>query len=392
MNSLSFLNFTTLLLTKHRSRHLSIFVISTLLVFILSSMLFISSSIKTDLKAKLNNEADFIVQKVSSGDRVDLPESWMGDIEDMRGVSSVRGRVYGRYLLKESESYINILGVDLFDDEVNKNLKTEVENLDIKTFLSKDQMVISHSLKEFLHKKYFDKYYNFFTPSGEKKKVSFFGSFNKNSPLYESDIALMSEDLAREVLGIEDESYSDIEVYVPNDSERDNVGFKLKSLHYDMRVIDKRDLSGDYEKFFSYKSGLFMMLFMLCLLTFMLILYQRFTLANSSEKRDVAIMRMVGWSIKDVLKLKLFESLIIGVFAFLVGIILAFIFVFFFDAPLFRDIFIGFGNIPTLYDFKPHIDLGVVMSSFLFFIIPFVFSLLIPIWRIAITDPMEAMK
>jgi ABC-type lipoprotein release transport system permease subunit len=355
-------------------------------------MLFISSSIKTDLKAKLNNEADFIVQKVSSGDRVDLPESWMGDIEDMRGVSSVRGRVYGRYLLKESDDYINVLGVDLFDDEVNKNLKTEVENLDIKTFLSKDQMVISHSLKEFLHKKYFDKYYNFFTPSGEKKKVLFFGSFNKNTPLYESDIALMSEDLAREILGIEDESYSDIEVYVPNDSERDNVGFKLKSLHYDMRVIDKRDLSGDYEKFFSYKSGLFMMLFMLCLLTFMLILYQRFTLANSSEKRDVAIMRMVGWSIKDVLKLKLFESLIIGVFAFLVGIILAFIFVFFFDAPLFRDIFIGFGNIPTLYDFKPHIDLGVVMSSFLFFIIPFVFSLLIPIWRIAITDPMEAMK
>jgi len=392
MNNLAFLNFTTLLLTKHRSRHISIFIISTILVFILTSMLFISSSIKIDLKAKLANESDFIVTKLRSGKSVDLPSSWIKEIEDIRGVSSVYGRVYGRYMLKGGDGYIRILGVDLFDDEIGKTLKDEVQNIDLKAFLKKDYMILSNPLKEYMTKNYFEKYYNFFTPKGEKKKVLFFGGFSKDSPLFNSDVSLMSEDLAREILGVSEDDYSDIVLNVPNDSERDNVGFKLKSLHFDSRVIDKRDLEADYEKFFSFKSGLFMMIFMLSLFTFMLILYQRFTLANSSEKADVAVMRMVGWSIKDVLKLKLFESLIIGVGAFLLGVILAFCFVFFLDAPLFRDIFIGFGNLSLGYDFKPHIDLGVLGSSFLFFIIPFIFSLLIPIWKIAITDPMEAMK
>jgi ABC-type lipoprotein release transport system permease subunit len=355
-------------------------------------MLFISSSIKRDLKEKLASESDFIVLKLKSGKSVDLPSSWIKEIEGIRGVSSVKGRVYGRYMLKGGDKYIRILGVDLFDDELGKTIKDEVLKIDLKEFLKEDYMIVSNPIKEYMRKNYFEKYYNFFTPNGDKKKVLFFGTFNKNSPLFNSDLTLMSEDLAREILGVNEDDYSDLIIDVPNDSERDNVGFKLKSLHFDSRVIDKRDLEADYEKFFSFKSGLFMMIFMLTLFTFMLILYQRFTLANSSERADVAIMRMVGWSIKDVLKLKLFESLIIGVGAFLVGVILAFVFVFYLDAPLFRDIFIGFGNLSSSYDFKPHLDLGVLGSSFLFFIIPFIFSLLIPIWKIAITDPMEAMK
>jgi len=63
-------------------------------------MLFISSSIKIDLKAKLASESDFIVTKLRSGKSVDLPSSWIKEIEDIRGVSRVGGRVYGRYMLK----------------------------------------------------------------------------------------------------------------------------------------------------------------------------------------------------------------------------------------------------------------------------------------------------
>ncbi len=386
MNKISFLNLITLLLHKHRSRHISIFIISTLLVFIVSISLFVSSSIKSDLLALLQKESDFIVQKIRSGSRVDVDQSWVDKIERLRGVSDVNGRIYGKYILKDSDKYIDIVGVDPFgEDEVLKSLN-------IKEFLSKDQMILSKSLKEYLKKRYFDKYFNFFKPNGEKKKVYIYKVFDRSSPYFSGDIAMMSQDLAREILGIDDDKYSDITLNVANEKERDNVGFQLKSLFYDALVIDKRDLRGDYMKYFDFKSGMFMMLFLLSLFTFMLILYQRFTLANSSERRDVAILRMVGWGIGDVIKLKLFESLIIGISAFMLGVVLAYIFVFVFDAPLFRDIFLGFGNLTHSYDFHPNLDLGLIMTIFIFFITSFVASLLIPIWKIAITDPTEAIK
>jgi len=84
--------------------------------------------------------------------------------------------------------------------------------------------------------------------------------------------------------------------------------------------------------------------------------------------------------------------LIVGLFAFFVGLFLAFVYVFVLDAPLLRDVFLGFSNLENRVSFTPVFDFGLVSSIFLFFIVPFVASVLIPVWKIAITDPNEAMK
>jgi ABC-type antimicrobial peptide transport system permease subunit len=124
----------------------------------------------------------------------------------------------------------------------------------------------------------------------------------------------------------------------------------------------------------------------------MLILYQRYSMINSSDKKEIAILRSVGWSIKDVLKLKVSETLIVGLFAFVLGILSAYVYVFILNAPLLRNIFLGFNNLENSATFTPVFDFGLLSSLFLFFIVPFAASVLIPVWKIAITDPNEAMK
>ena len=74
------------------------------------------------------------------------------------------------------------------------------------------------------------------------------------------------------------------------------------------------------------------------------------------------------------------------------GILIAYVFVFIFDAPLLSHIFLGFNNLHNSVVFTPVFDLGLISSLFLFFIISFIASVLIPVWKIAITDPNEAMK
>lgn len=392
MQNSAFLNFISLLVFKHRVKHIAIFIISVIIVSLLSAMMFISSSIKQDALLTLDAQPDFVIQKLIGGKSVPINTGLVDTFSQMRGVSAVVPRVYGRYFTPDRERYFNIIGVDFFDEQLNQNLKKLFETLKIKEFLQKPHMIIGQGVKSYLDANYYKEYFNFQLPTGEMKKITIYDSFDHDTNLISNDIIITDIELARNILGYEEESATDIALNVPNDAERDNVKFKLLSSHFDTKVISKDDIANGYENFYNYKSGIFLLLFIIVFLTFMLILYQRYSMINSSDKKEIAILRSVGWSIKDVLKLKVSETLIVGLFAFVLGILIAFIYVFLLDAPLLRNIFLGFNNLENSVSFTPIFDFGLISSLFLFFIVPFVASVLIPVWKIAIIDPNEAMK
>jgi ABC-type lipoprotein release transport system permease subunit len=253
-------------------------------------------------------------------------------------------------------------------------------------------MLIGEGVKAYLNKNYYTDYFNFALASGESKKVMIYDTLPKESALISNDTIITDIALAKEILNIDDAYISDIALMVPNDAERENIKLKLLASSYDTKVISKSELQSAYANFYNYKGGIFLLLFTVVFLTFMLILYQRYSMINSSDKKEIAILRATGWSIKDVLKLKILETLVVGLFAFIVGVLLAFVYVFYLDAPLLRGIFLGFSNLENHTAFTPVFDMGLLSSLFLFFIVPFVASVLIPVWKIAITDPNEAMR
>ncbi len=388
----SFLNFLALLVYKHKSKHIAVFLISTLLIAVLASFMFLTSSIKHDALIALKQQPDFTIQRLIGGRSVDIPIKRMEDYGNITGVSYVSARVFGRYFTPDRKRYFTIIGVDLFDEQLVKWVKEILGKTDIKRFLSKNNMIVGSSVKEYLHQNYYDSYFNFTTPYGKNVKVDIFGYLDKQSDIIGSDFILMRIDLAREILGIDSDFATDIVLNIPNPAERENIKFKLLSLNYDTRIITKDELFKEYENLFNYKGGVFLAGFIVSLLTFMLILYQRYSMINSSDKKEIAILRAVGWSIKDVIKLKLTESIVIAVMAFFTGIITAYVYVFYFGAPILKNLFIGFGNLPTSINFTPVVNTGELVSMFLIFIIPFTASILIPVWKIAITDSTEALR
>jgi ABC-type lipoprotein release transport system permease subunit len=156
-------------------------------------------------------------------------------------------------------------------------------------------------------------------------------------------------------------------------------------------VITKEDIRKSYESLYNYKGGLFLILFLIALSTFVLILYQRFSMVYSSERRQIGLLRALGWSISDVLKLKFYETVIVIVISFVLGVVAAYGFVFILGAPLLREIFLGGANLSNTVQLVPVLDFGVLSTIFLIYAVPFVAAVLIPVWRIAVTDPKEAM-
>ena len=392
MKNSVFFNFLFLLLSKHKSKHIAIFIISILIVFMISSVLFISNSLKKEVFSTLNNQSDFVIQKTNNGKIFDTPISWIDDFSSINGVKNIQQRVYGQYYFMPENVYFTIIGVDFFEENTNKNIKELLNILNISDFLQTDSMIIGNGIKKIFDKYHYFDSYDFKLLNKQSLNIKIFKDLPQEANLVANDLIIMDINLAKKILTIDEGNSTDIVLNVPNDLEKQNIKEQLILKHSNIRILQKETLKKEYENMFNYKGGIFLVLFIVVIFTFILILYQRYSMISSSDKKEIGILKAVGWSIKDIIKLKIIENFIVGFMAFIIGIIIAYIFVFILNAPILKNIFIGFSNVQNDFILNANIEFTTLITLFLFFIIPFLSAILIPVWKIAIIDANESMK
>jgi ABC-type lipoprotein release transport system permease subunit len=392
MQNRVFFNFLFLLLLKHKSKHIAIFIISILIVFFISSVLFISNSLKKETFLTLENQSDFTIQKINSGKTLDTPISWIEDFLEINGVKNVQQRIYGQYYFMPENVYFTIVGIDFFEENTNKNLNDLFKNLNIPNFLQTNSMIIGNGIKKIFDKYHYFDTYDFKLSKNKTQEIKIFKDLPKEANLIANDLIIMDINLAKKILNIEENNSADIVLDVPNNLEKQNVKEQLILKHPNIRILEKENLKKEYENMFNYKGGIFLVSFIVVIFTFILILYQRYSMISSNDKKEIGILKAVGWSIKDIIKLKIFENFIIGFMAFIIGIIISYIFVFILNAPILKNIFIGFSNIQNDFVLNTNIEITTIATLFIFFIIPFLSAILIPVWKIAVIDANESMK
>ena len=366
-------------------------MVSIMILFLLSSALFISSSIRFSIEQTLKIQPDFVVNRIQGGMPVPTPLIWGDELLELHGISKVSPRVYGRYFFEPKKRSFLVVGVDFFEEQGHQNLQKLIDKTDIKTFFAGNNMLVGEGVKAYLEAHFYKGNYNFLTPKGEFLNVNIFDVLSSQSNLIANDMMVMPIDLARVILGYEESETTDITFNVPNPDEWYMITDKVSALHYDLQVVNKRDVENGYQNLYNFKGGFFLILFLIALGTFALILYQRYSLVYSSERRQIGLLRALGWSINDVLKLKFMETLLVVFISFVIGISIAYLYVFVLGAPLLKEIFLGGQNLENALTFVPVVDFSVLTSIFLLYALPFIAAVLIPVWRVSVTDPKEAM-
>ena len=392
MKNSVFFNFIFLLLVKHKSKHFAIFLISIFIVFLTSSILFIKNSLQKEISEALENQSDFIVQKTIANKIKDIDTSLIDKFYEINGVSKVTQRVYGQYYFMPENVYFTIIGIDFFEETTNQDLKELLNFLNISKFLEKDSMIIGNGVKKVLDKyAYFDSY-DFKLENENSKNIKIFKDLPKEANLIANDLIIMDINIAKKILDIKPDFATDIVLDVPNPLERQNVKEQILLKESNIRILQKDELKKEYENMFNYKGGIFLILFIVVIFTFILVLYQRYSMISSNDKREIGILKAVGWSIKDIIKLKIIENFIVAFMAFIIGVIFAYIFVFILQAPILKNIFIGFSNIKNDFILNQNIKISNLITLFLFFMVPFLSAVLIPVWKIAVIDATKSMK
>ena len=392
MKNSVFFNFIFLLLVKHKSKHFAIFLISIFIVFLTSSILFIKNSLQKEISQALENQSDLIIQKTIANKIKDIDTSLIDEFYEINGVSKVTQRVYGQYYFMPENVYFTIIGIDFFEETTNQNLKELLNFLNISKFLEKDSMIIGNGVKKVLDKyAYFDSY-DFKLENENSKNIKIFKDLPKEANLIANDLIIMDINIAKKILDIKPDFATDIVLDVPNPLERQNVKEQILLKESNIRILQKDELKKEYENMFNYKGGIFLILFIVIIFTFILVLYQRYSMISSNDKREIGILKAVGWSIKDIIKLKIIENFIVAFMAFIIGVIFAYIFVFILQAPILKNIFIGFSNIKNDFILNQNIKISNLITLFLFFMVPFLSAVLIPVWKIAVIDATKSMK
>jgi len=386
------LNFLLILLLTYKKKHLSIFLLSSLLISIVSSVVFISSSIKHDIFHTLESQADFTIQKYKAGKVLNTPTKWIDEFLQIDGITNVQGRIYGTHFYEPAEEYFTIIGIDLFDTQVVSSLNKLIDDINTTQFLSRQNMIIGSDVKKFLDEYHYFDYYNFRPPDRSIEKVFIYDTLNKHSNIVSGDTILMDISLARKILGVEDGYVTDIILTTPNPQEIDTVKIKLRISHFDMRLIQKEEIKKYYQNLYNYKGGIFLVLYIIVILSFLLILYQRYSIISNSDAKEVAILRQLGWQIKEVIWFKILENIFVILSAYILGVSLAYFYVYFLNAPILKNIFLGYSNLDIQTIFSPAISFTELFLIFIFFTVPFIATITIPVWRLSTKEPSEIIK
>ena len=375
-----------------RQKYKSIFItiVFTLLTFLLTSVFFITNSLRYELDSTVDALPEIIVQKIKAGRHYDIDENVVDSILEISGVSDAVARVWGYYYFENAGVNFSIVGVNSYEKQYKDSLSNIVEKFDLESLDS--SMIVGVGVNRVMNENYYEKYFNFIKPDGTFKKVTIAGVFDGDTQLESNDMIVMSKDNVRDIFDIEESKTTDIVVKVANPEEVITVASKIKLLYPDMRIVTTQDLKVSYQNIFDYKSGVFLALFIISLFTFFIIIYDKASGLSSEEKREIGILKAIGWRVDDVLTEKFYEAFIISFFAYVLGVIFSMAFVYIFQAPLLQDIFVGYSGLKTNFELVFIFDAQTLFLVFFLSVPIYVAATIIPSWKVATLEADEVIR
>jgi ABC-type lipoprotein release transport system permease subunit len=202
----------------------------------------------------------------------------------------------------------------------------------------------------------------------------------------------MSEHDYRAFSGIPINHATDLVLKVRNSKEYTTIAEKIVRLLPDTRPIVRDEILRTYNAVFSWRSGVVLVIFGAVALAFAIFAWDKASGLSIEERREIGILKAVGWETSDVLFMKFWEGLSVSLTAFLLGVSLAYMHVFFSSSFLFAPVLKGWSTLYPSFRLVPAISFGQLTATLLLTVVPYIVTTILPSWRAATIDPDAVMR
>ena len=382
------LDYTLQTLLRRKFKNTGIILVFTFVIFILSSIVFLSYSLQRESRLILKDSPEIVVQRMLAGRHELIPVNVDKEIMKIPGVSGVEPRYWGYYYDSGIKANYTIIGISASGLENNRLLSGRMPLPQEKNVAAigrgiADARVIKKDIGSTLYLQAAD---------GRWMNLNIIGIFASESEIMTADLIVISEDDFKILNKIPDGMATDLAVHVSNEAETPTIAKKIKEQFPDTRPILRDEIIRTYDAVFGWRSGLIITLFIGALTAFIILAWDKATGLSAEEKQEIGILKAIGWETSDVLEMKFWEGLVISLTSFMSGIILAYIHIFFFGASLFAPALKGWSVIYPDFKLTPFIDFYQVAILLALTVIPYIASTIIPSWKVSITDPDIVMR
>ena len=320
----------------------------------------------------LRNAPEMVVQKIVAGRHELISLDYLEKINSIRGISSVRGRLWGYY----------------FDPRTSANYTLMVpEDLDLK----EGDIAIGEGIARVRGLSRGDRV-TFLAHDGLAEDFRIKGILAQEAALIASDLVLMGESDFRRFFGISSDLATDLSVRITNSKEISTVGNKIGQMLPGTRIILRSEILNTYETVFDWRSGIMLVILSGAAFAFLILSWEKASGLTAEEKQEIGILKAIGWETSDILQMKCWEGMAVTLSSFLMGILLAYLHIFFTSAWLLEPVLKGWSSLYPSFRLTPFVELYPIANLFLLVVVPYTFVTIIPAWRAAIIDPSLAMK
>ncbi len=380
---LKILEFALVSLLRRKYKNFSLVAAYALIVTVLAAILFLTHALKTEARHLLAGAPELIVQKVSAGRHDLIPAGLAREIAGIPGVGTVRPRVWGYYYDALTQANFTLLAADA--------QPPGLEMLAGRLPAAPGECAIGRGVAEIRGVNLEE---DLILIDSANLGVTFavVGIFRAPSQLLTNDLVVLDRADLRDFFGYTPDQATDIMVEVFNPKEVENIAGKIKRLLPDTRPITRQEILRTYEGVFNWRSGMMLTLFSSALLAFCILAWDKATGISAEERREIGILKAIGWETSHILELKFWEGLAVSLTSLLLGLVAAYLLVFFFGAPVLAPVLKGWSVLFPDFQLIPFVDFYQVLSLAVLTVTPYVASTVIPSWKAAVTDPESAMR
>ncbi|MEO5368181.1 MAG: ABC transporter permease, partial [Magnetococcus sp. WYHC-3] len=212
------------------------------------------------------------------------------------------------------------------------------------------------------------------------------------SALLTNDLLVMHPDDFHPFLGHPPGFFTDITLEVPHSREVSLVARRVLERLPSSRVITRSDMVNTYRGVLDWRHGMLMLMLSGALLAFVILAWDKASGLSAEERREIGILKGLGWDTRDIMTSKLQEGGLLSLGAFLLGYLLAWGQVFLLDAPLFSAFLKGWSVLYPAFPLTPRVDALDILILGFFTVLPYTAATLVPVWRAAVSDPDAVMR
>jgi ABC-type lipoprotein release transport system permease subunit len=373
---------------RRRFKSLGVTVVFSGVIFLLASFQMTTKAL-TDAAGKMLVMApEITIQKMKAGRQESIPVDYLKRIGTIFGIKTITPRIWGYYFNETKGANYTVLGLDPSAMPLGDKLG---QAIDSGRLPRQHEAILGQGVKESLIGSG-TTMFSLFRPDLTLKPFTAAGTFKVATNLLTYDTLFMNPADARDLFALGPDMATDLCVTVTNPSEVPTIAKKIAAILPDTRVLTRQQIQKTYRAVFGWRSGFSSICLLTTLASFIIFAWDKASGLTPEEKKEISILKIIGWQTSDVLALRFWEGVIVSVVSFVIGYTLAYIHVAFFEAWLFRPIMLGWSVLHPALRLIPSVDLGELLLVLCLTVVPYLAATVIPAWRSAIIPADSALN